>query len=309
MGIMAQNLKFIREKLPIICGLILLRIISWAPQKWLNLVGGGLGWVLYYLLPARRHVGLVNLSLCFPQMSQQQKIQLLKQHFCELVRASLAYGLMFYASAAKLRHRIKIRGLENYNQVRNTRPIILLAPHFLALDLGANRLSLETPGYSIYAQQRNRYLTQRIKQARLRFIKDQGGEIFSRQEGLRTIIRKLKQTFIPFYYLPDQDMDQRDSIYVPFFAHPLCATLATLPKLVKLSNALVIPVATYREGEHYIVEVGKPWTDYPSNDLYADVTLMNRQIEAMIMQHPSQYLWLHKRFKTQPNLKRGQLYG
>jgi KDO2-lipid IV(A) lauroyltransferase len=184
----------------------------------------------------------------------------------------------------------------------------LLAPHFLGLDIGANRLTLETPGYSVYSAQRSAYLNERMKAARLRFIKDQGGEIFSRQEGLRSIVRKMKQTMIPFYYLPDQDMDEKNSLYVPFFAHPVCATLDTLPKLAQLTEALIIPMATYREGNHYVVELAAPLENYPTGDTQADVATMNRYIETMIMKHPDQYLWMHKRFKTQPNLPRGKLY-
>ncbi|MBX9597717.1 MAG: lysophospholipid acyltransferase family protein [Burkholderiales bacterium] len=289
-------------------GLTILRLISSLPISFLNALGGGLGLLGFYLLKKRRNVGILNLSLCFPDMSEADKQRLIKEHFKELIRSGLCYGLIFYASPDKLRKVVEIRGLENYNQVRGKQAVVLLAPHFLALDIGANRLTLETPGYSVYAEQRNAYLTERIKEARLRFIKDQGGEIFSRREGLRLIVRKMKQTLIPFYYLPDQDMDERDSVYVPFFAHPVCATLETLPKLVKLTDAAVIPMATYREGKKYIVELSPVWDNYPSGDIPADVTYMNRYIEKMIMKHPSQYLWLHKRFKTQPNLPRGKLY-
>ena len=296
------------KKLPIDLALGFFRVCSWLPMPVVNAIGTGLGNCLYWTLKKRRNVGLINLGLCFPDMSEESKHQLIREHFQELVRFSLMYGLIFYASADKLRRLVKLRGYENFDQFRGKRPVVYLAPHFLGLDIGANRLTLETPGYSVYAQQRNEYLTQRIKDARLRFIKDKGGEIFSRQEGLRTIVRKMKQTFIPFYYLPDQDMDERDSVYVPFFAHPHCATLATFPKLVKLTDAEVVPMATYREGNHFVVELFPAWKDYPVGDEITDVTIMNRYIETMIMKHPAQYLWLHKRFKTQPNLPRGKLY-
>lgn len=296
------------KDLPIKLGLGLLKILSWIPLPILNSVGGALGILCYHVLRSRRNVGLVNLRLCFPDWSEEKRNELIKEHFKELFRSGLAYGLIFYASSDKLKRLIDIRGLENYNSIRGKEPVILLAPHFLALDIGANRLTLETPGYSVYSAQRSKYLTERIKEARLRFIKDQGGEIFSRQEGLRTIVRKMKQTMIPFYYLPDQDMDEKNSVYVPFFAHDVCATLETLPKMVQLTNARIIPMATYREGNKYVVELFPVWNDYPTGDIHNDVTIMNRYIETMIMKQPSQYLWLHKRFKTQPNLPRGILY-
>lgn len=289
-------------------GLWVLRLFSGLPMPLIDLLGSGLGFLGYHCISKRRNVGLVNLSLCFPEMSEIDKQRMLMQHFKELVRSTLCYGWIFYASPAKLRRLIKIQGLENYTNVRGTRPVIFLVPHFLGLDIGANRLTLETPGYSVYSAQRNAYLDERMKAARLRFIKDSGGEIFSRQEGLRSIVRKMKQTMIPFYYLPDQDMDEKNSVYVPFFAHPVCATLDTLPKLAQLTDALIIPVATYREGDHYLMEISPPLENYPTGDTLADVASMNREIEKMIMKHPDQYLWMHKRFKTQPNLPRGRLY-
>lgn len=296
------------EKLPILMGLGVLRFFSALPMPVINALGGALGTMAFYLLKKRRNIGLVNLSLCFPELSDVEKRNLIKEHFKELMRSSLCYGLIFYASPAKLRSLVEIRGLDAFNKLRGQESVILLAPHFLALDIGANRLTLETPGYSVYSRQRSVYLTKRIKEARLRFVKDQGAEIFSRQEGLRTIVRKMKQNLLPFYYLPDQDMDEKDSLYVPFFAHPTCATLDVLPKLAKLTEAKVISMATYREGNKYIIELSNEWENYPTGDTINDVNIMNRHIETMIMRHKAQYLWLHKRFKTQPNMPRGKLY-
>lgn len=296
------------KNLPIMLALNILRLLSMLPISVINSIGSALGVITYHIMKNRRNVGILNLKLCFPDWTDAQRDLLIREHFKELFCSGLAYGLIFYASADKLRNIVKIRGLENFDELRGKEPIILLAPHFLALDIGANRLTLETPGYSVYAEQRNEYLTEAIKKARLRFIKDKGGEIFSRKEGLRTIVKKMKQTFIPFYYLPDQDMDEKNSVYVPFFAHPYCATLDTLPKLTKLTNAKIISMATYREGNHYVVELSKAWENYDISDTEDSVARMNRYIEQMIMKNPSQYLWLHKRFKTQPNLPRGELY-
>lgn len=296
------------EKLLIQIGLGLLRVLSSLPMPVINVLSSILGFLGYYCIKKRRNVGLVNLNLCFPEMSEKDKQKLMMQHFKEVMCSAFCYGWLFYASPEKLRRVIKIKGLENYTKVRGIRPVIYLVPHFLSLDIGANRLTLETPGYSVYSAQRNAYLNERIKDARLRFIKDQGGEVFSRQEGLRSIVRKMTQTMIPFYYLPDQDMDEKNSVYVQFFAHPVCATLDTLPKLTQLTSAVVIPVATYREGNHYVMEISPPLENYPTGNVLVDVETMNRQIEKMIMKHPAQYLWMHKRFKTQPNLPRGKLY-
>ena len=43
-----------------------------------------------------------------------------------------------------------------------------------------------------------------------------------------------------------------------------------------------------------------PWDDFPTDDAEADTLRMNRWIESEILKNPSQYLWVHKRFKTRP---------
>lgn len=296
------------NKIFISLGIGFLRLASLLPMPLTRLFGTFMGLIAYKLMSKRRHIGMVNLDLCFPEKSLAEKQQILRQHFIELFIIGLDYGLIFGASERRMRRLIKFRGFENFAKYHNQRPIVLLAPHFLALDLGGNRITMDISGYTIFSEQRNQYLSERIKQARTRFMIHNGGEIFSRQEGLRTIVKKMKKNMFPFYYLPDQDMDEKSSVYVPFFAHPSCATLDTLPKLLKLSDAVVVPMATYREGNGYVIELGQIWENYPSGDLEADVAFMNQQIEAMIIKQPSQYLWIHKRFKTQPNLPRGKLY-
>ncbi len=296
------------NKILISLGIGFLRLASWLPMPLTRLFGTVMGLIAYKLMSKRRHIGMVNLNLCFPQKSLVEKQKILRQHFAELFITGLNYGLMFGASENRIRRLIKYRGMENLQQYYKKQPVVLLAPHFLGLDLGAHRSTMDISGYTIFSQQRNAYLSRRIKQARMRFSRLNGGDVFSRQEGIRKIVKKLKQNKFVFYYLPDQDMDEKSSVYVPFFAHPNCATLDTLPKLLKLSNAVVMPMATYREGNSYVVEFTPVWENYPSGDLEVDVAFMNRQIEVMINNHPSQYLWIHKRFKTQPNLPRGKLY-
>ncbi|HCY38234.1 MAG TPA: lipid A biosynthesis acyltransferase [Neisseriales bacterium] len=296
------------NKFLISLGIWVLRLISLLPMPLTRALGTVMGLIAYALMSKRRHIGMVNLNLCFPEKSLAEKQRILRQHFAELFIIGLDYGLLFGASKFRMRRLIKYRGFANFEKYYKQRPIVLLAPHFIGLDIGGNRTTMDISGYTMFSEQRNQYLSERVKQARTRFMIHNGGEIFSRKDGLRTIVKKMKQNKLPFYYLPDQDMDEKSSVYVPFFAHPNCATLDTLPKILKLADAVVIPMATYREGNQYVIEFGPAWENYPSGDVHADVAFMNRQIEAMIIKHPSQYLWIHKRFKTQPNLPRGQLY-
>lgn len=264
-------------------------------------MGNLLGGIGYYCATERRKVGLRNLTLCFPELSEPHKQRIIKQHFKDLLTAGLEYSTVFYGSKKQIKQFVAINNLAEVKKYYLKRPIILLVPHFVGLELGAMRLSIEMDLSSIYSQQKSKILTQRLKQARLRFMPEGNSILSSRQEGLRKIIKHIKRTNTPFYYLPDQDFGENDSIYVPFFGQNSCATITTLAKLVKLTNAVVIPMATYRINNSYQVKLGKALESYPEATERANVVRMNKCIESLIEPHLEQYFWLHKRFKTQPD--------
>jgi len=49
-----------------------------------------------------------------------------------------------------------------------------------------------------------------------------------------------------------------------------------------------------------VLRIAPPLADFPSADAVADSTRVNAAIEAMVREAPSQYLWLHRRFKRRP---------
>jgi KDO2-lipid IV(A) lauroyltransferase len=296
------------SKIGIACALLFIRFLNFLPRAVINALGSALGLIGYYVATQRRNVGLKNLHLCFPDMTTTQAQKIIKDHFKYLVTSALDYGIVFYGSEKKIRKYIQLKNIENVFKYYGSQPVIILCPHFVGLDLGAIRLSLEVVGYSVYSKQKNDSLTDKLVQARIRFFKDKGGKIFSRQEGLRVIIKQLRETKRVFYYLPDQDFGEKDSIFVPFFAFPTCATVSALPKIVKLTNAVVVPAAVYKKGNGYEMEFFPAWENYPTGDLTQDVIKMNKFVEDVVTKSIAQYFWLHKRFKTQPQGERGQIY-
>jgi KDO2-lipid IV(A) lauroyltransferase len=59
-------------------------------------------------------------------------------------------------------------------------------------------------------------------------------------------------------------------------------------------------VVTSLHDEGYVTRFDPPWDDFPGEDDTQAATRMNAYIEAQVRQIPAQYLWSHKRFKTQP---------
>jgi KDO2-lipid IV(A) lauroyltransferase len=288
------------------CGLMF--ILHFLPMSIIAKCGVMIGTVMYYIAKHRRHVVMVNLNLCFPNMTQVEKRNIAKQNFCYASRALFEYSLVLYGSEKQIKSLVKMKNLDIVLKYHGKRQIILLCPHFFGLDVGALRLTMEAGGYSLYAESKSKLLTKLLKRARSRFNKNRGGEIFPRHNGWRKLLQSLLSTNAFLFYLPDQDCGPADSIFIPFFAHQYCATINTLPRLVEKLNAVVIPCVIHAVGNTYEMEFHSPWENYPTGDIYQDTLYMNQFIEKAVSQYMPQYLWLHKRFKTQPNMARGKLY-
>ncbi|MDR0529661.1 MAG: lysophospholipid acyltransferase family protein [Zoogloeaceae bacterium] len=276
------------------CALFTLWLLHWLPLPLLRVVGRGLGALAYRFAPARRAVARVNLALCFPDRSEAERERLTRTHFTLFAQTLLERGLLWWASQKRLSRLIVFSGAERLDRLAG-QPVVLLAPHFIGLDAGGMAILLHGKGVSLYSKQKNPVFDRQFRAGRMRF---HGALLFSRQDGIRPILKAMRQG-LPFYYLPDMDLGRRNSIFVPFFGVE-AATVPALSRIVRATGAKVLPILTRLTPQGYHVEILPPWENFPGESIEDDTRFMNRAIEEWIMAAPEQYYWLHKRFKTRP---------
>ncbi len=273
-------------------------LLHFLPLSVLAALGEGLGSLLYRLASRRRKIALVNLSLCFPELGEEQRRALARAHFRVLGSSLLERSVLWWGSRDRLARLIRIEGEEKIRGALDAgRPVILLAPHFAGLDAGGVGIGLRFDSLTIYSAQKNPVFDEVVLRGRSRFGKQL---MLSRQDGVRASIKAMKAG-LPFYYLPDMDFGRRDSLFVPFFGVQ-AATITGLSRLARAVGAAVIPCVTRTllGGRGYVLEIGDAWTDFPSNDVEADTRRMNAFIETVVRTMPEQYYWVHRRFKTRP---------
>ena len=274
--------------------LAVLWLLHFLPLWVLDLLAYPVGVLAYALMRERRHVGLTNLSLCFPSMPLPERHALIRQNFHAMARMLLEYGVVWWASTRRLTRLVSVHNLDYLTQHAHEN-VILFCPHFVGFEIAAIRLNLEVSLVSVYSNQKNPVLNARMYAGRNRFA---NAHIVSRQAGLRSIIKAMKN-HAPFLYLPDQDFGARDSVFVPFFSGT-AATITGLARIARMTHARVVPAVARRVGGRYQLEFFPAWDDYPSADETADARRMNAFIEQRVLEQPEQYFWLHKRFKTRP---------
>lgn len=268
------------------------------PLPVLALLGNAVGVVIYGLARRRRHIAMVNLGLCFPELDQARIRSLALAHFKVLTRSVLERTLLWWSSRERLNRLIRVDGDDCLRALLAAgRPVLMLAPHFVGLDAGGVGIAMRFDSASIYAVQSNPVFDRLLLRGRRRF----GDQLLlSRQESVRASVRAMKSGR-PLYYLPDMDFGRRDSIFVPFFGVP-AATVPGLSRLARLAGASVVPCVTrvLPGGRGYLVRVGEPWQNFPTADVEADTRRMNEWIENAVRSMPEQYYWVHRRFKTRP---------
>ena len=274
-------------------------LLHWLPLALLSRVGEVFGLLLYVFALPRRRVVMTNLRLCFPDQSVAERRMLARRHFRGVGRSLLERGLVWWGSRERLERIVRIEGVERVRALQAAgKPVILLAPHFVGLDMGGTRVTMAFDIVSIYAKQKkNPVLDRWLYHGRSRF----GDQLLlSRQEGVRGTVKAMKSGR-PFYYLPDMDYGRRDAIFVPFFGVQ-AATITGLSRLARVAGAAVLPCVTRMlpGGQGYVVEIGEAWGDFPTADVEADTRRMNAWIESMVRTMPEQYYWVHRRFKTRP---------
>ncbi|MGH8750319.1 MAG: lipid A biosynthesis acyltransferase [Burkholderiales bacterium] len=276
-------------------GLALVWLLHFLPLGVLAKLGEWMGMLLFMLGHERRNVARTNLRLCFPHWDEAKREIILRRHFRAFGRGLLEHGILWWGSRRSVEQLVHIEGIEHWRGIEN-RPVILLAPHFIGLDMGGIRLLAGDYRFnSVYSRQKSAAFDAILIHGRTRF-----GNItlFARQDGIRPVVKALKNGEA-FYYLPDMDLGTRDSVFAPFFGVQ-AATITGLSRIAKLANALVVPCVTRQLPGGYVVRLYPAWDDFPSGDLFADARRMNAFIEERVLEMPEQYYWLHKRFKTRP---------
>lgn len=275
-------------------GLGLLRALCLLPIPWVLALGEGLGWVVGRLARSRRDVVLVNLRLCFPEHSGPALEGLADAHFRALGAGLFEAGLAWWASDARLARRLEVSGLEHLDAALQRGGVLLLTGHFTTLELGARMAAMQRPFHPMYRPLNNPlvdFLTSRWRSQR-------AGVPAIPKDDLRALVRALREGRA-IWYAPDQTLGRLEGVWAPFFGVPTLTITATA-RLARMGRASVVPYFPERRGSRYVLRFQPALADFPGGDDVADATLVNQVIEAGVRHAPSQYFWVHKRFKARP---------
>jgi KDO2-lipid IV(A) lauroyltransferase len=258
-------------------------------------IGTLLGWLAFFGARSRRRVATINLGIAFPNLSSDALRALVKAHMVALMVSMLDRIWLWYGPSWLVRKRLRITG--DVQALSEPGAIVLFVPHFIGLDAAGMAVTqqLSRPLTDIYTPQSNPVIDAWIYDRRQRFGKI---KMYDRAAGVRDVVKDLKAGGM-LALLPDMGFGPEESLFVPFFGVST-TTIPSLSRFARLGKARVIPLLSVMTPTGYDIEFRPAWANFPTNDLYADTLRMNQTLEGYIGEHPSQYLWVHRRYKHRP---------
>jgi KDO2-lipid IV(A) lauroyltransferase len=267
-------------------------------------LGMGLGNLLYYVLRNRRHVADVNLKLCFPDMSETRRDELVRGAFKNFGAGLVETAMGWWTEDKKIHQRVSYEGREHLDAaIAQGKGVILVGAHFSCLDLAGKLVNRHYDIHAVYRRQKNQLVDYALRRGRSTAVLS-----MIDNRNTRQIVRTIRAGGI-VWFAADHDMGPKVSVFAPFFSHD-AATVTATAKFAKMTGAPVVFCANHRtpDNNRYVVRMKPIVADFKNSDDVTIATLVNKTIADHILIDPAQYYWFHRKFKTQPGLPFAALY-
>lgn len=272
-------------------------LMSWLPYFIQFRLGQLIGRLAMRFIKKRRHTIQRNLELCFPDMPEEERQELIKKNIDNTGLALFETCMAWFWPDLRVERHVEIEGLEHVRKLEEEgKGVLLIAIHSLNLELGARAFGLKAPGVGVYRPNKNPCFDFFQFQGRVRSNK----YMIDRKDvkGMLKALRKGERV----WYAPDHDYGLRRSSFAPLFAVEKACTTTGTSLLVDATDCAVVPFSMVRKTNSgsYTLKIFPPLEEFPHNNPDAAAAYINKAIERSIMEAPEQYMWLHRRFKTRP---------
>ena len=257
------------------------------PIKFLPFFGAILGKISFIILKSKRNLIYENLKLSFPNWEEEKIKRCTLENFKH-------YGLTFFElfKIKNLIERVEIEGLENLDQ----KPCIFITAHLgnwelLAQVLAKNNVPLYAIAKETYISNFNRFLINLRKKGKIETI------LRGSKESAKLMLKCIKEKKV-LGFLIDQDT-KVESVFVPFFGRLASTPSGPAELAIKKSLPICFGYIVRKKNLKYSIKIKK--LEFQSNDVGKITSKMTKEIEIAIRKNPTQWVWVHKRWKTRPS--------
>ena len=247
-------------------------------------------------VPRLRRVGRRNLAMAFPEKSEREHEAILDGTFRSIGRVLLAFARFPRINRATVGQWIRYEGYEHFEAVlQRGNGALFATAHLGTWELSAfSHAIMSAPMGVVVRPLDNPRLDAFVERRRGL----SGNRLIGKRDFARPILQALRRNEA-VGILVDQNVVPEAGAFVDFFGTLACSG-TTFAKIAARSGAGVIPGFAFWSDEeqrhilHFYPEV------VMIGDLTADTAAIQKAVESAIREHPDQWLWIHRRWKTRP---------
>ncbi len=270
--------------------------LRFLPRPLSNFTGRLCGRFLDLIIPRLRQTAYINLTFAYPENDAAWRKKIVDGVFASIGRVLVALARFPQINRLNVNDWIEYEGFEHYERAKQRGNGVLFATaHLGNWELSAFCHALLTEPMNVVVRPLDNPVIDDIVETRRGLS---GNKLLSKRDFARSILHALRKNE-PVGILVDQNSADENATYVPFFGKPACTNL-TFARLAARSGAAVIPgFAFWNEAERRYTLRFYPEVEI-SGDAIVDTIRIQATIEAAIREHPDQWLWIHRRWKTRP---------
>jgi Kdo2-lipid IVA lauroyltransferase/acyltransferase len=282
----------------------LVRLTQRMRRKSALALGASIGSAAYYLFPRYRRVALANLTRAYGKAWSRRQIgAAAREMFRGVGRTLVEFARLPAMSPEEIRSLVRIEGAEHLEAaLAGGRGVLVITAHFGNWEyLGARLVQQGCKLNAIVRPVGNAALDRTVRAIRT----GAGYHVMDRSGSLRPALECLRRNEL-LALLVDQNA-LMSNIWIDFFGYP-AATNVGAAVIARRTGAALLPMFDHRlpDGTH-VLRIHPPIYAEPTEDKEQDIqramTLLTNCIEQEIRGDPTQWLWLHNRWKHQPVAK------
>ncbi len=259
-----------------------------------------LGDFVFFVLRTRRKVVYDNLTLAFPEKSEEEKLKIARRAYRNFAKMIFEYCRFPVLTREDVLSVVTIEGEgEIKKALDGGKGAVMVAGHFGNWELMGAALALK--GYPVcflVGEQHNRLVDNRMNE----FREMMGIKIIHRGVAVRGVLKALRDNMF-VALLSDQDAG-KDGVFVDFFGRQSSTHQGAAVFALKTGAPIITGVPIRYNGYKHRVVMGVIRTDQYSGVTDENVKELTQAytsfLEQQIRNHPDHWFWMHKRWKSHP---------
>jgi len=280
-------------------------MVSYIPGRLVTPIGRLTGLVTFRLFSRRRRIAVDNIRQAIPFMTHHPAWTcpldtpeaIARETFIHLGISLVESCCFYHGKGLDIIDTIEVRGREHYDRAREKhKGIVFFTGHCGNWELVAlcfKRLFNDTMSV-VARKQNNPYLNTMVERMRMYY----DNSVIYKEGALRPIISRLKNDGV-IGILADQAVFTEEGVLIDVLGRKAWASKAPVV-IAQKTGAPLIPAFIHREHDRHVITLSPEFElsgDISEKGIRQNVQELSRYLEDFVCAHPTDWYWVHRRWK------------